>query len=477
MCLKTLKYTTLCGILIKLEKSVELNDLMDTSLIKLTLLLQNVYNHSPFYYIKSFGCAQNFADGEKIGGFLEKAGYVLTDDIEQADLVIYNTCAIRENAEDKVFGYIGELKHLKEKKSDLIIGVCGCMAQEKIVAERIKETYKQVDIVFGPFSYTSLYEMLVFVLQDKKRIFCQPESGEALSYIYQKRIDKISANVPIMYGCNNFCTYCIVPYVRGREKSRPMNEVIEEVKSLVGSGYKEIVLLGQNVNSYSFGFPALLREINSIDGDFRVRFLSSHPKDASKELIDAICDCDKICTQLHLPVQCGNDRILSLMNRRYTVNDYMEIVDYARSKSPDFSLSTDIIVGFPGESYEEFCDTKQLLKKVGYDNVFSFVYSKREGTRAAEMEDPISTKEKGKWLREMILEQREVAVKSLSRFTGKTVRCLPMGYSENNKGYLTGKSDEGIIVEFVGSSENIGKFTLIKITNAMNWALLGEIVK
>ena len=279
-----------------------------------------------------------------------------------------------------------------------------------------------------------------------------------------------------MYGCNNFCTYCIVPYVRGRERSRNPESVIEEVKQLVKQGYKEITLLGQNVNSYSYGFPDLLRKINEIEGNFRIRFMSSHPKDASDELIDAILECNKVCKHLHLPIQAGSDRILKAMNRKYTVSDYMKTIEYARNKSPEFSFTTDLIVGFPGETYDEFCMTKSVIKKVKYDNIYSFVYSRRSGTKAAEFEDNVSDKQKGLWLRELLLEQREITSEWLSRFVGKTCTVLVEGEGRKGGEYLTGKNDENIIVEFKGSKDLIGEFTQVRITKAMNWALEGELV-
>ncbi|MBQ9376161.1 MAG: tRNA (N6-isopentenyl adenosine(37)-C2)-methylthiotransferase MiaB, partial [Ruminococcus sp.] len=391
--------------------------------------------------------------------------------------IIYNTCAVRENAEDRVFGTIGDLKHIKEDNPELIIGVCGCMAQQKHIADRIKSTYKQVDLVFGTFAYNDLYNMLWEVIDKRKRVFNITENHIDIDEDFlQLRDDKIRAFVPIMYGCNNFCTYCIVPYVRGRERSRKPQAVIDEVKTLVSQGYKEITLLGQNVNSYSYGFPQLLRDINSIDGQFRIRFMSSHPKDASNELIDTILDCDKVCKHLHLPVQAGSDRILKEMNRKYTVDEYMKIIDYARSKSPEFSFTTDLIVGFPGETYEEFCMTKDIIKKVKYDNIYSFVYSKRTGTKAAELDDSVSVKQKGLWLRELLLEQREITSKWLSRFVGKTCTVLVEGKGRKGTDYLTGKNDENIIVEFKGDDSLIDEFIQVRITKAMNWALEGELV-
>lgn len=446
---------------------------------KIKQILNNKYPKSPpLAHVHSFGCQQNVSDSEKLKGMLSLMGYGFTDDQSVADIIIYNTCAVRENAEAKVFGNIGELKHLKQKNPSLIIGICGCMAQQKEVADRIKVTYPQVDLVFGTFVFHKLPEMLYEVLSQEDRVFnLDDESGEIVEGINAFREDKVKASVPIMYGCNNFCTYCIVPFVRGREHSRAPKEVFNEVQSLVSNGYKEITLLGQNVNSYSYGFPQLLRDINDIEGDFRIRFVSSHPKDASKELIDAIIECDKVCKHLHLPFQAGSNKILKAMNRRYTIEDYYKIVDYARSKKSDFSFTSDIIVGFPGETYEDFLETKKAIERVKFDNLYTFVYSKRSGTKAADLPDNITDHEKGLWLRELILFQREISTKNLSRFIGKTVKVLVDGEGKSDNTYLTGKNDENIIVEFRGSPQLIGEFVNIKITKAMNWALLGEIAE
>lgn len=431
---------------------------------------------SPLCFVHSFGCQQNVSDGEKLKGALALAGYGATADYEKAQLIIFNTCAVRENAEDKVYGVIGGLKHFKEQNPEVIIGICGCMAQESKTAEHIKSTYRQVDLVFGTFAYSDLYSMLAEVLRDRKRIFNIAEKYTDIDEdFYQLRDNKFSAFVPIMYGCNNFCTYCIVPYVRGRERSRSPQSVIREVAKLVESGYKEIFLLGQNVNSYSYGFPKLLRSLNEIEGDFRIRFMSSHPKDVGHELIDAILECDKVCKHLHLALQSGCDRVLKEMNRRYTADDYMAIVDYARSKKSDFSFSTDIIVGFPGETYEEFCETKEFIANVRFDNIYSFVYSRRSGTKAAEMPDNISDKQKGLWLRELLLEQRDVSTEWLSRFVGRKCRVLADGIGKE-EGMLVGKNDENIIVNFKGDESLIGNFVTVSVTDAMNWALKGEIV-
>ena len=370
----------------------------------------------------------------------------------------------------------GDLKRFKDAHRGSILCVCGCMAQEKTAAERLMNTYGQVDLVFGTFVGDELYAMLAEVLQKRRRILNIEEKYADIDEDFvQYRTNSFSAFVPIMYGCNNFCTYCIVPYVRGRERSRSPEAVEAEVKRLVGEGYKEIFLLGQNVNSYSYGFPALLRRLNAIEGDFRIRFMSSHPKDATHELIDTIIGCEKVCKHLHLALQSGNDRILKAMNRRYTAADYLSIVDYARGLRPDFSFSTDIIVGFPGETYGEFCDTKEFVKKVKFDNIYSFVYSRRAGTKAAELPDDISDKQKGLWLRELLLENRVVQSEWMKRFLGRTCRVLIDGKGKE-EGTLTGKNDENIIVNLAGDESLIGQFADVRITDAMNWALKGEIV-
>ena len=449
----------------------------DLDLLMLKDAVKSKYKGSvPRCYLHSYGCQQNVSDGEKLKGMIVKSGFSLTDDEASADLIVINTCAVRENAHERVFGRLGELGHLKKNNSELIICVCGCMVQQEHIAEKIKKTYPFVSLVFGTFAYSDFYRMLREVIMSGKRVFnIEEKKSEIIENMPAERSSSIRAYVSVMYGCNNFCTYCIVPYVRGRERSRPIDSVVDEVKGLVNDGYKEITLLGQNVNSYAYGFPKLLKRLNDIEGDFWIRFMSSHPKDATKELIDTILDCDKVCNHLHLPVQSGNDEILNKMNRRYSVEKYLEIVRYARSRCKDFSFSTDIIVGFPGESYEQFCDTKKLLEKVKYDNVYSFVYSKREGTKAAELEDSISVKQKGLWLRELLIMQREITEKWLSRFVGKTLRVLA---EDNGKkeGTLSGHSYENIIVEFVGEKKLIGSFLNIKITKALNWALIGEIV-
>ena len=373
--------------------------------------------------LRSFGCQQNVSDGEKILGLLCEMGYGITEDVYSADLILYNTCAVRENAELKIYGLLGDLKHLKESRPDLIIGVCGCMAQQEQVVEKIRKTYKQVDLIFGTFAVNELPRLLYEVLTERGlKVDITEYDGGIAEDIRPVRSCSFKAGVPIMYGCNNFCSYCIVPYVRGRERSRSPEAVLDEIRTLVGNGCKEIMLLGQNVNSYGksfdppIGFSELLRRINALDGDFRVRFMSPHPKDADRELIDTIIECEKICKHMHLPLQSGSDRILKEMNRRYTAEKYMETVSYARSRIPDFSFSTDIIVGFPNETREDFEDTLKILREVKYDNIFSFIYSKRTGTKAALIEDKISDKEKSERMRELLELQREISSEHFKRF-------------------------------------------------------------
>lgn len=433
-------------------------------------------------YVHTFGCQLNFSEGEKIKGLLAQMGYGLTNAPDNADIIIFNTCAVRENAEDRVFGQIGAIKRFKRSNPNLIIGLSGCMAQEKHICDKIKKSYPYVDIVFGTSAMDKFPKLLLDVLNGKKHAFDTTEYGDIIDESFnQVRDSNIFASVPIMYGCNNFCTYCIVPYVRGRERSRKSDTIVNEVTQLVRQGYKEIMLLGQNVNSYGndlkdeISFPQLLRKINAIDGDFIIRFMSSHPKDATKELIDTIFKCDKVGKHLHLPVQCGSNSILKAMNRRYTVEKYLETVDYARSKCLDFSLTTDIIIGFPNETDEDFQATVDLIKRVKYDNIYSFIYSKRTGTKASLIDDKISDEEKGKRMRDFLAVQRDITDKSYKRFIGRTLRVLVSGEGKA-EGTLTGKSSEYIIVEFVGDKSLIGQFVNVKVTQSRNWSVFGELV-
>ncbi len=449
--------------------------------MKRVCAVTHMFDHVPLAYTHSYGCQQNVSDGEKINGMLYRMGYDFTDDPEKADFILYNTCAVRENAENRVFGNLGALKHLKNRNPDLIIAVCGCMVQQEHIAERIKKTFPFVDLVFGTHVLHRFPEFLYSIFEKGKRVFELPQGdGVICEGIPVKRDSKFKASVPIMYGCNNFCTYCIVPYVRGRERSRAPEEIISEVKELIEKGYKEILLLGQNVNSYDgngMNFSGLLRELDSIDGDFVINFMTSHPKDCSHELIDTIADSRHISWHLHLPVQSGSDRILKLMNRHYDIAHYMSLVEYARKRIPDIQLTTDIIVGFPGETYEDFTETLELMRKVKYDSAFTFIYSKREGTKAAQMDDPVSEEEKGKWFRELLEVQGQSGDEAYKKYVGQTLRVLCEGRGRTDESLYTGKSRQNIIVDFNGNEQHIGQFVDVKITRALNWALVGEIIQ
>ena len=436
----------------------------------------------PLCFVHSFGCQQNVSDGEKIIGLLSEIGYGVTTNADDADIIIYNTCAVRENAEQRVYGMIGELKHIKAKKPEIIIGICGCMAQEEKTTKRIKESYKQVDLVFGTHALSELPRLLYEVYSEREFVSDISEYGFTECEYKPVRSSWFKASVPIMYGCNNFCSYCIVPYVRGREVSRAPDAIIDEIKQLAADGYKEIMLLGQNVNSYGknldtpVNFSQLLKMINAVEGDFKIRFMSPHPKDMSYELIDTIFECDKVCKHIHLPLQSGSNTILEEMNRHYTVEKYMDIVSYIRNKNPEFSITTDIIVGFPNETYEDFLKTKEVVEKVKYDNIYSFIYSKRTGTKAAEIIDMTSEEDKGHWMTELLQVQREISTEHYKRFIGKTMDVL-FDAKGKHEGIYTGKSDEFIIVEAAcDDSSIIGQRKRVKITKAYNWALYGEII-
>ena len=442
----------------------------------------HVFDHRPLAYTHSYGCQQNVSDGEKINGMLAEMGFGFTDSPEHADLVLYNTCAVRENAENRVFGNVGALKALKQKNPDMVIAVCGCMVQQEHIAERMKKRFPYVDLIFGTHVLHRFPELLYTIYEKRRRTVCIPDcDGVVAEGLPVRRDSRFKASVPVMYGCNNFCTFCIVPKVRGRERSRVPEEVIAEVRKLVSEGYGEILLLGQNVNSYGkdkgVNFPELLRRLDAIDGEFVISFMTSHPKDCSRELIDTIADSRHISYHLHLPVQSGSDRILKAMNRHYDTAKYLELVDYARSRIPDIQLTTDIIVGFPGETYEDFTQTLDLMRRVKYDSAFTFIYSRREGTKAAAMDDPVPEEEKGKWFRELLEVQGSIGEKAYEKYVGRTMRVLCEGRGRTDERLLTGKTRQNIIVDFAGSDELMGHFADVKITKALPWALVGEIVE
>lgn len=447
------------------------------------ILKKTFVNRQPICYVHSYGCQGNVADGEKIKGMLAEMGYGLSNSAEGADVVIFNTCAIRENAQDRVYGNLGMLTHYKKKNPAMIIGLCGCMVQQDHVARRIKEVFPGVNLVFGTHVIHRLPEFMYNILNNSSKIYNITESNgviaEGLPIV---RESNFKASVPISYGCNNFCTYCIVPYVKGRERSRSFDSIYNEVKELVSNGYKEIMLLGQNVNSYGsdldsgVNFSYLLSKINEIDADFRIRFMTSHPKDATKELIDTMARCDKVCKHLHLPVQCGSNKILKAMNRKYTVSQYLEIIDYAKNKIPNISFTSDIIVGFPGEAYPDFKETLKLVEQVEYSSLFMFIFSPRKGTKAELMSDPIPKEEKSKWLSELINCQNEISAKVHESYVGRTERVLFDGVGRTNDNMITGRTDTNLVVDCEKSNLKIGEFADIKITKAHRMALVGELV-
>ena len=441
--------------------------------------LAKALGHAPRCFVLTFGCQQNVADSEKLSGMARDMGYELCDDPAQADLIAVNTCAIREHAEQKALSIVGQYKHLKAKKPSLIIAVCGCMVAQEHRREDIKHKYPYVDLTFGTASLHRFPELLWQKISRSRRIFC-PEETE---YVVAEgmpitRSSDYRAWVSIMYGCNNFCSYCIVPYVRGRERSRDKEEIIAEVRELVAKGYKDITLLGQNVNSYAKGkdydFADLLSELDKIEGDFILRFMTSHPKDASYKLIDVMASSTHVAHQFHLPLQSGSDAVLKAMNRHYDKARYLDIVRYIREKMPDAALSSDIIVGFPGETDADFEDTMEILSTVRFDMLFSFIYSPRKGTPAAEKEQ-IDPKIKGERFDRLLALQHDIALQKNQPMVGKVVRVLCDGPSKNNPAVYSGREEGNKIVFFAASPEDTGKFVNVKINRADAFALWGEI--
>ncbi len=449
------------------------------SLVK-TVLSARFPEGAPKAFVHTYGCQGNVSDGERLQGMLRDMGYGFTDSPEEADLVLYNTCAIREHAEDRVFGNVGALKPIKKNKPDMLIALCGCMTQQKQVAERIRKSFSFVDLVFGTHVSHKLPEFIYRCLCTGKRVIDITESdGVIAEGLPVKRDGTFRAWIPIMYGCNNFCSYCIVPYVRGRERSRNFEDVLSEVRDVIAQGYKEITLLGQNVNSYnkeldeSRRFPALLKAISEIEGDFIVRFMTSHPRDCTKELIDVMASSEKIAKHLHLPFQSGNDRVLKEMNRHYDRAKYLSLIDYAYEKMPELSLTSDVIVGFPGETYEEFRDTLTLIERVRYTSLFTFIFSPRQGTKAYDMPDPVSRQEKGRWFKELTDLQEKIAGERTASMLGRIYRVLVEEESKT-EGFLSGRTEGNVIIEFPGDKDLIGSFVEVKVTNPRTWIVYGE---
>ena len=433
------------------------------------------------YFIKTYGCQMNVHDSEEIKKILENLGYTEIEDYEQADLIILNTCAIRENAHDKVFGFLGRCKHLKKTNKDLILGLCGCMAQEENVVKEIREKHKYIDIVFGTHNMNELPDMLMN-FYGKQSINVYSKEGDVIEFgnLY-KRDSKITAWVNIMYGCDKFCTYCIVPYTRGKQRSRRSEDILKEVKELKEQGYKEITLLGQNVNAYGkdldgeIEFSKLLEKVSDT-GIERIRFVTSHPWDFTDKMIDVISSRENIMPYIHLPLQSGSDRILKLMGRRYTKEKYLELFNKLKKALPYSSITTDIIVGFPGETEEDFNDTLDVVNECKFDSAFTFIFSPRIGTPAAKMKDDVSLEIKNERLQKLNELINKYSKEANDRYLNKTIPVLIEGYSEKDNKYLMGYTDTMKLVNVEGSKENIGKIVNVKITDVKTWSMNGKII-
>lgn len=436
-----------------------------------------------FAFVDTYGCQQNEADSEILRGMLLEMGYSLTTTEEDADVIVINTCAVREHAEMRVLGNVGQLVHTKDKKPNQIIAICGCMVQQEHMVEKVKKSYRHVNLVFGTHALYKFPELLHRVMVGKKRVFELIDSdGRIFEEMPVYRENSVKAWVSIMYGCNNFCSYCIVPYVRGRERSRKPEAIISEITELIENGARDITLLGQNVNSYGkdldekIDFAELLERINAIHGEFKIRFMTSHPKDATEKLFKTMAKCEKVAHHIHLPFQSGSNRILKLMNRGYTREKYTELIKCARSIMPDISFTSDVIVGFPGETALDFDETISLVKDIGFDALFTFIYSKRKGTPAAEMEDPTTREEKGVRFERLLKVQSEIAEKYAAELLGKTVPVLV----ENNEGgesyNLVARTDTNRPIRLTGSADLVGKFVNAKIEVCSKWSMEGSIV-
>ncbi len=432
-------------------------------------------------FVDTYGCQQNEADSERLRGYLARMGYAFTDTEEGADLVLLNTCAIREHAEQRVFGNVGALSHTKRRHPQQILCVCGCMAQQDHVAQRLRQSFPYVDLVFGPQVLWQFPQLLLEKVTSGKRVFATEDvPGTVAEGIPVVRQNNLKAWVSIMYGCNNFCTYCIVPYVRGRERSRQPEEILAEVRQLAAAGYKDITLLGQNVNSYGkdlglgVDFAWLLEQVNAIAGDFLIRFMTSHPKDAGERLFDAMAACEKVAPVLHLPFQSGSSRVLKAMNRGYTREGYLTLVDQLRQRIPDIVLTSDVIVGFPGETQEEFEETMRLIETVQYDALFTFIFSPRHGTPAEKLPDPMPKEQKSANFQRLLQRQNEISRARHQRYIGKTYRCLVDG--QGGDGRLTARTAGGRLVHLEADTELVGTWQQVKMTGASNWALFGTLV-
>ena len=431
-------------------------------------------------FVDTYGCQQNEADSERLRGYLDRMGYTFTDTEEGADLVLLNTCAIREHAEHRVFGNVGALSHTKRRHPGQLICLCGCMARQDHVAQRLRQSFPYVDLVFGPQLLWQFPQLLLEKLTTGKRVYATDDvPGAVAEGIPVVRQNTLKAWVSIMYGCNNFCTYCIVPYVRGRERSRKPEDILAEVRQLAQAGYKDITLLGQNVNSYGkdlgleIDFAWLLEQINAIEGDFLIRFMTSHPKDAGTRLFDAMARCEKVAPVLHLPFQSGSSRVLQAMNRGYTREGYLALVDQLRARIPDIVLTSDVIVGFPGETQEDFEETMSLLEAVRYDALFTFIFSPRRGTPAEKLPDPMPKEQKSANFQRLLARQNEISGEKHQAYVGKTYRCLVDGQGSDGK--LTARTAGGRLVHLDADPACIGTWQQVRITDSSTWALFGEL--
>jgi tRNA-2-methylthio-N6-dimethylallyladenosine synthase len=436
------------------------------------------------YCVSTFGCQMNSKDSEKIEGMLEEIGYEKTDKENAADFILYNTCCVRENAEMKIYGRLGALKNIKKSNPNLIIALCGCMMQQDIVLDTLKKKYNFVDIIFGTYNIYKLPELMQTRVETHHPVIDIWDSHQDIvEDLPSARKYDFKACVNIMYGCNNFCTYCIVPYVRGRERSRELVSIINEIKGLVADGVKEVMLLGQNVNSYGknldvpISFAKLLREINKIEGLKRIRFMTSHPKDLSDELIDVLAECDKVCKSIHLPIQAGSTRILTKMNRRYTKESYLELVAKLRKAVPDIEITTDFIVGFPGETAEDVADTLDVVRQVKYAGAFTFIYSKRTGTPAAAMEEQVPEELVKKHFNELLALSKTYTLETMKKYIGQTVEVLFEEVSKSEDSVLSGRTDTALLVNVKAPKTLIGEFAKVKIVDTKTHYLIGELAK
>ncbi|MEE0698106.1 MAG: tRNA (N6-isopentenyl adenosine(37)-C2)-methylthiotransferase MiaB [Oscillospiraceae bacterium] len=434
----------------------------------------------PLAFVDTYGCQQNEADSEALRGYIELMGFGFTEDENEAELIVVNTCAVRGHAEMRVLGNVGALVHAKARNPRLIGAVCGCMVQQPHMAEKIKKSFRVVDLCFGPHELWRFPELYERALRRRGRVFeTSPCEGVVTEGLPVHRQGSVKAWLSIMYGCNNFCTYCIVPYVRGRERSRQPEDVVAEARRLVAAGYKDITLLGQNVNSYGkdlgsdVDFADIIREINDIPGDFLIRFMTSHPRDATEKLFRTMAECEKCAKHIHLPVQSGSSRVLKAMNRHYDREKYLSLVDMARSYMPELVLTTDIIVGFPGETAEDFEETMSLVERVRYDAMFTFIFSPREGTPAAAMPDPVSREEKQAWFDRLVETANAISGEKHREYIGKRLRVLVDGETGRGEYNLSARTNGGRLVHLKGGPELVGSFIEAEITDGNTWALYG----